>query len=403
MISAFLCADIGTSSLKTALIGTDGRVLAVKRQYFQGIYHRYTEVCARAQVWCDAFYTAAYSLRGAFDGEILGICISGNGPTLVSEDGSLLLWNTPAPDNVPAAVGTSLFIPRLLFFRTVYPKLWEDSRYIYSGPEYLIWTLTGTPLTILPEKRYTEAYWTAQSLEQNDIAADKLPAFVPPGYCAGVLLPSAAERCGLNRVPVYCGAPDFITALVGTDTLAPGKLCDRAGTSEGLNLCTCHPAHEKGIRTLPAVLPDMYNASVLIADSGRRFSDYKKNNAPSLSYTDLVINLIKTGSGEGFDLISQIAREVGDGVAHLRRIARNQNLSEIQSMRITGGQGKNSAWVQFKSSAANIAIEVPECADSELIGDAVFAGVGSGLFSSVSEGAAALVRIAHVYEPRRMP
>ena len=161
--------------------------------------------------------------------------------------------------------------------------------------------------------------------------------------------------------------------------------------------------HEKGIRTLPAVLPNMYNASVLIADSGRRFSDYKKNNAPSLSYTDLVINLIKTGSGEGFDLISQIAREVGDGVAHLRRIARNQNLSEIQSMRITGGQGKNSAWVQFKSSAANIAIEVPECADSELIGDAVFAGVGSGLFSSVSEGAAALVRIAHVYEPRRMP
>ena len=375
MISAFLCADIGTSSLKTALIGTDGRVLAAKRQYFQGIYHRCAEVCARAQVWCDAFYTAAYSLRSAFDGEILGICISGNGPTLVSEDGSLLLWNTPAPDNVPAAVGKSLFIPRLLFFRTVYPKLWENSRYIYSGPEYLIWTLTGTPLTILPEKRYTEAYWTAQSLEQNDIAADKLPAFVPPGYCA----------------------------LVGTDTLAPGKLCDRAGTSEGLNLCTCHPAHEKGIRTLPAVLPNMYNASVLIADSGRRFSDYKKNNAPSLSYTDLVINLIKTGSGEGFDLISQIAREVGDGVAHLRRIARNQNLSEIQSMRITGGQGKNSAWVQFKSSAANIAIEVPECADSELIGDAVFAGVGSGLFSSVSEGAAALVRIAHVYEPRRMP
>lgn len=400
MTSAFLCADIGTSSLKAALIDMSGSVRAYSRQYFGGICHAGVLPHVSVSLWCDSFVRAVHALLHECCCEVLGICISGNGPTLVSDDGTLLLWNEPVPAYVPSAVGRSLFIPRLLFFRTVYHASWNNSRYIYSGPEYLIYWLTGTALTILPESRYREAYWTELSLAENEIEADKLPPFAAPGELAGYVRQEQAELLGLaERTPVYCGAPDFITALVGTDTLAPGRLCDRAGSSEGLNLCTREPVHESGIRTLPSVLPELYNASVLSMDSGSRFSEYKKRTAPQLSYAALIDRLIQEGSGEGFALMADIAGGVRRGVELLREIAHQQGAGDVQSMCITGGQAKNSAWVQFKSSAAGIAIIVPECPDSELVGDAVFAGLGRGEFSSIAEGAQALFHAAQVYEP----
>ena len=36
-----------------------------------------------------------------------------------------------------------------------------------------------------------------------------------------------------SGIPVYCGGPDFVAALIGTDTLQKGAICDRCGSSEG--------------------------------------------------------------------------------------------------------------------------------------------------------------------------
>jgi sugar (pentulose or hexulose) kinase len=65
-----------------------------------------------------------------------------------------------------------------------------------------------------------------------------MPPFVEVGYCCGLLLPEQSEILGLPKnLPVYCGGPDFVMAIIGSGTNSVGDIVDRCGTSEGINIC----------------------------------------------------------------------------------------------------------------------------------------------------------------------
>ncbi|MBQ1714424.1 MAG: hypothetical protein II030_08535, partial [Treponema sp.] len=119
-MNSVFCADIGTSSLKAALVDFSGRVLAFSRVQF-GLF--YTDHAAgewlgalrKALAGCISFVGGGADIRATADicatagtgvsfantgasGQgtqisIDAICISGNGPTLCGVDGKTLLWN----------------------------------------------------------------------------------------------------------------------------------------------------------------------------------------------------------------------------------------------------------------------------------------------------------------------
>ncbi len=411
-----LCADIGTSSLKTALIDAEGRVLAKYRVAFpkpaQGLFE--------GEQWLHSLTEASrFLIPQARSTKIEGICISGNGPTLATEQGEIFLWNHPVPaalaDEVQHRLAQhklfSIFLPRLLLFQRLFPQQWAEAATIFSGPEYLIWRLTGSRLTILPEKRFQAAYWSEESLAQVGIEPRKLPDFVPPGTGAGFLTQEMALRLGLSpETPVFCGGPDFTVALIGTNTLEPGKLCDRAGSSEGINLCLAeNPAQAiqragiPGIRVLPSVVPGLFNASVLIPDSGTRFSTLKKEVAPQMSYQEFVAALLQEPplSQAGLQLMEELAVEVREAYQKLSAVARLTGTRLPPYISTTGGQAKNPRWLQFKSAIVGAAFSITACADAELVGDAVLAYCGLGRFNSIQEGAKRLVRIHQTFSPER--
>ena len=217
-----LSADIGTTSLKAALIDAAGNVKAFAKETFERPDERYI-----AQKWFPALCSAAKKLINEVgEDDIAAIGISGNGPTIVSEDGTTLLWNAdikPAPIAGTSAAH-SLFIPRIAAFRELFPAEWNASRYIYSGPEYLIRKLTGSNLTILPEARYESAYWTREQLEAASLPEGKLPPYVPLSSDAGATHEKATAALGLKKpVRVFCGGPDFIAAMIGTNTLSAAR------------------------------------------------------------------------------------------------------------------------------------------------------------------------------------
>lgn len=408
-----VAVDIGSSSLKAAAIAVTGQVLARSRQPFL-----LRSDGRAAGEWKDCLRKAMADLAARQpDVTLRALCISGNGPTLVGEGGETLLWNAPAavpaasPLQAPSqAEKESLFIPRIREFRNRYPDAWNRSRFVYSGPEYLIWQLTGESLTILPEERYVRAYWSGEALQAagfTDAEAGKLPPFAAPGTQAGCLSEdlSPLARKGL---PVYCGAPDFISALVGTNSLTPGSLCDRAGSSEGLNFCSDTPLVGEGIRTLPSVMPGLWNAGVLLPESGSRFSAFrdrvKAERGESLSFEELVhLCLYNPGQEALFDqgkyLMLQTAMQVRDSLKLLLACAADGNQRIPDRMTVTGGQASNDEWNQMKANVTGLTVFVPACSDAELLGDAVFAFTGMGLFPSVAEGAAALCSPAKCFEP----
>ena len=187
MPQTVLCADIGTTSLKAALITSDGTTVATARRQF---FLCYTDHAAKE--WLPALKEAAeqiHSQPGVPEPD--AVCISGNGPTLVSFGGETLLWN----ENAPAVNTASLFIPRILAFKNKYPQVWNKTPFLLSGPEFLIWQLTDRTCTILPEKRFAQAYWNNQELAKAGLdktEVSKLPDFLYPGQCAGTITRTSA-------------------------------------------------------------------------------------------------------------------------------------------------------------------------------------------------------------------
>ncbi len=404
--TAVFCADIGTSSLKAAFVSEDGTVIEAVSERI--------DYRLGSNRWIQALSEAAVSLFKALDRKdipyphICAISISGNGPSLANEEGSYL-WNEPYVDGEPATKvlqldpGFSLFLPRILHVKHCMKDMWDCPTGILSVPEFLVYQLTGEKQTLLPDSRYTHAYWDEERNLLFGIPNGKLPDFAAFGQSAGTLLPHMAAVLHIEQhyMPqVFCGGPDFTIALIGTNTLLPGKICDRSGSSEGINLCTAEPLEADGIRTLPSPVAGLWNASVLIPDSGSRFTDWKYNNLyADMPYHTCVSWLMNHQESDGYDLLLDIAFGVQHKLIHLLTVANKAGISPYRSMTCTGGQAKNPEWLQLKADILGLPLKVSSCADAELTGNAICALYGLGNYDSITSAANDLVRTDTVYYP----
>lgn len=437
----FLCADIGTTSLKAALVSDKGQVLSFSKIEFTS-----TDKSKIALEWFEALKESISALKknqieslsenkNLVDSKtgtlnIDAICISGNGPTIVSEDGTTLLWNAPVdsslipdikkilPPELSEKFSHSLFLPRILAFKNLYKKQFEKQK-IFSGPEYLIWSLSNSQITILPEDRYEAAYWNDQVLtaisgstannsspEKNESTAincsPSMGPFVKPGFNCGTITKEIASQLKISSsAKVIAGGPDFTVALIGTNTLQQGKLCNRAGSSEGLNWCTAKPVFASGIRTLPSVIPGLWNASILSHNSGDRIADckqaYEKENNVEISFSQYIKLCLEEKDKNGAQILQELSDFFKDGISKFRTLSKENSIPLRETVMVTGGQAKNSLWLKHKAECSQINLATCEIPDSELIGDAVLASYGLGLYDSIQEAAEKMVKIKNVF------
>lgn len=369
MTDCVLSVDIGTTSLKAGFISATGEVVAFSRQsipFFEGRF-----VALR---WMNSLKKAIRKMLrkcGASNVCIKAIVVSGNGPTIVSSSGRTLRWN----ENINYSLlgiskrqyESSLFLPRIMSFKTCFQSDYSKADFLFSGPEFLIYELCNAAVTILPEQRFAPAYWDKSCLGVCGIVSDKLPDFVAPGTICGNLYPHIAEKLNLQKnIPVVAGAPDFVVGLIGTNTLEAGKLCDRCGSSEGFNLCTDKPLVANDIRSLPSVIPGLWNASVLIPDSTSLDEDER-------------------------------LEECKNAVATLKKIAEDNKVTFPQKMIATGGQTKSEEYMCKKTVAIGMPISLCQTSDAELLGDACLGWVALGKYKSISEAAKLIVRETVTY------
>lgn len=391
MNSNILCADIGTTSLKAGIINSNGEVVSFSVKQFSA-----TQTDFIANNWFQEFIQCAVQMTQ--NTEIHAICISGNGPTVISDNGRTLLWNCENTINQNEFSETkSLFIPKFCEFKKKFSDDFEKTQFLFGSPEYLIYKLTNNAVSILPEERFVPAYWTDEELEKYNIPCNKIPHFVSTGYNAGNTTKEITESLNLSKpIPVFCGGPDFIVALIGTNTLSKGKVCDRAGSSEGINLCSKNPVFVPGFRTLPSVIPGLWNISVINNKSGILFAEYKKQLETEfnkqINYEDLFSDSIEDKNSQGFFILSEILNNFSNSLDKLKKLAKENDIPFSEPISITGGQAKNSKWVQLKAENSKTDISICNAADSELIGNAVIALYGLGKFNSLQDAANNIVK-----------
>ena len=384
MSDTILCVDIGTTSLKAGLITAEGEVLSftsIPIEEPQNTKSPDSKNEFAASLWYGAFFQAMRELKVQCVKNKLSIepikkiVISGNGPTVVSDCGYTVFWNEDFSDiRIPddEEVKKSLFIPKLLALKKRDKKIYKNSRWIFSGPEYLIYVLTGQTVTILPEERFKPAYWNEKVCKACNLDFEKLPPFVGIGDACGILYKEIAAElnsCGegvhfSHDCRVIAGGPDFIVALIGTGTLRAGRLCDRCGSSEGLNFCTDRPVTGEGLRTLPSVVPGLWNVSYLIPNSGELSEDER-------------------------------LAAVEKGINTLKAAAQAAGIPFPSEMAVTGGQTNDQLLLKEKAQRLNMKILRPKnnFAHCELLGDVCAGVLGIDNFKSLQEAADFIVKL----------
>jgi xylulokinase len=402
------CADIGTSSLKAALINTSGVLYRrVRVPYTPGGEPRSPGHTAS---WLEAFFAAAEQLAGgASVPPASAVVISGSGPTLVpvtKTGGALrpLYWYDAGLETR----GRSFFLPKVRAFMERDPGGFARTERFFSPQEWLLWKLGARPVTALPHRGYEDYYWNEEECRSLGIGRDLFSPFVNMGERIGTLdygeasSPEKAAALLPPGIPLVAGAADFIMAVVGTGVSRSGMACDRTGSSEGINLCVTGeelgripPEKGRKLRILPHAFEGLWNLGAVIEKSGRLMDEYRfAAGRTGISYSALVAEIFRTPGHPGMKVLEKMG---GKFLAALDDVeAAGFRPGELI---LSGGQCGDPLWNQYKADISGRILKVPEITDAELAGNAVLGAVAlEG--GEIRERALSMIRIRRVYYPR---
>ena len=85
-------------------------------------------------------------------------------------------------------------------------------------------------------------------------------------------------------------------------------------------------------------------------------------------------------------------------LTHVKRLLANREAPE--AIRLAGGAANSDVWVQIFADALQIPIETVECEEQGIMGAAMAAGIGAGVYESYEAAAARLVHVSKKVMPR---
>lgn len=312
-----LAVDLGTSSMKVALITIQGHVLGWESEALQLKLTADGGVEQSPEEWWSAFLTAAKRLlRQEFTpaANIRAICCStqGEGTIPVDKDGTALMncvlwmdmrgapylrkqfqgrinWNGVSISNLPRWIRLTGGMPsmtgkdpaaHMLFIRDCFPEIYARTDKFLNVLDYLNLRLTGrcaatfdSILTswVTDNRNPDDIRYDAELVRRSGIDREKLPEIVPCTRSLGPLRAEVADALGLPReVQVVAGAIDNTAAAIGAGAIADYQPHLYIGTSAWM---TAHVPFKKtdilaSLASVPCAVPGRYLLTALQATAG---------------------------------------------------------------------------------------------------------------------------------------
>ncbi|WP_314001993.1 FGGY family carbohydrate kinase [uncultured Paenibacillus sp.] len=264
--------DVGTSGIKVAAVGRDGRIEDVESRAYALCFPQpgWVEIDLE-QTWELVHELLGLVSRKVADlgGEIEAVSLSCfcNASVFLDEAGRPLqrgiLYmdqrSTAETEWVKAAVSEEerfritknrtepgmISLTSLLWFKNNRPELFRRTRKWGHLSSYLLYRLTGRFVLDWTQASYSgmfdveEYRWSAKLCGIYGIEESLLPEIVDPREAIG----RVSDDCGLpfgGRVRVAAGAADTACSTL-TLGLAPGQMFESVGTSDVLTICTDNP------------------------------------------------------------------------------------------------------------------------------------------------------------------
>jgi xylulokinase len=422
----FICIDAGTTRFKTAGVTPEGKLIAASNSYYpipdEGL-HEY-----RPDDIIDALvHTVRDIMRTIAGTPILGIGITGHGPTLIPIDrcGEQLYSGVGYLDDrvkkyiqrlvskKSDKITSTMYIPIALFFKEELPQIYKKTASFLQSFDYLAYRLTGNPVASSSSSGIKP--WEREKIERAGLDIDKFPPIRYMGQEIGKTLSDTENRLGIPAgIPVLAIGVDFAAALVGTNMLRKGRSCERAGSSGGINLCWDRPVDDNRLLCYEHFIKNSWNIAGITSTYGKAIEWTKKtlgiDNVESLvkGRKPPRILFLPYLKGERTPLWNPYAKGMFIGlneshdpadimIAVFMGIAFSirdcveiieQHGCQFQSPIMTTGGGAQDDWfTQLKADVIGKTFVTSQFSDAELLGVAIVLGTSLGFYEDL--GAAA--------------
>lgn len=365
-------------------------------------------------------------------GEMLYPCISWHcGRTVpqaqrLSETiGNQNLYHTTGYHNYPICT-----LNRLLWLQENEPQVLERMDYWLHVQDYIVYRLTGqfsTERTIASTTLFLDIKkrtWANSLLSQLDISTRYLSPLYESGTPIGNVTLIASKETGIpEKAIVATGGHDTELAILGTGVNRKETFLDINGTWEILMAITdeCHPLKEgyaKGLDWECHAISGWWNIQALMLAGGVidwiRSQFYRDRSEYGVMIEEAVSSPL---GANNICILPAFVRGMGPAQAHdplgailgittqstrgdvsramfealsyqfYQQIEAIENTVGIKAdtIRVTGGGQRNPFWMQMKADMSGRALDVLQNVESTLLGAAILAGIGSGVYANVDE------------------
>lgn len=315
--------------------------------------------------------------------------------------------------------------------------------YMLSGVLATDYTMAST--TLLFDQRAQQ--WSDEMLDLSGIDRDLLCDPKPSGTVLGEVHTAAAEATGLPKgTPVVLGGHDYLCGALPTGAFRPGVVCDVTGTWEMVVEATAEPMLTPSVSEM-GILVDSHVAGGMWAAMGatvaaeqlewfrREYGAPEKQKAEQQGGVDWdylmeaaaesppgargvmflphmsgshcpVVDHRSLGAFVGLRNLAtkgDMLRAVIEGLDYqflqvVNGFERGLGVSPDRIVAI-GGAVNNEFWMQNKADVVGKSIEVPEIEEAVVLGAAILAGIGVGLYDDEQAAYDRVYKPGRTYEP----
>ncbi len=331
-------------------------------------------------------------------------------------------------------------LAKLLWLRADNPGAFNGAVWL-STADYIAYRLTGQMATDHSLAGRTYAYridqrrWDEEWLQELGLPVSLFPPLKASGETVGIVTSEGYQQSAIpTGTPVCIAGHDHICGALAGRAIVAQRVFDSMGTAEVLlgtleQRSLTSTDYELGLSYGCHVVPDCYYWLGGLSSSGGSIEWLREIiGKDQLTYQQLDELLAEAdyipspilyfpyllGSSSsslnrkepagraafvGLDAShrqTDLAKAILQGAAYemerIRRQAERVTTSAIERITAAGGGTRNKYWMQIKADVSNCIFEVLPFSEVTLLGAAMMAGVGIGLFSSADEAVEAMAQ-----------
>lgn len=332
-------------------------------------------------------------------------------------------------------------LPKIMWIKAHHPDVYARAASWLQMADFIYMRLCGVQATDHTLATRTLAYdlrtgqWSEPLLKIAGVSRTVLPDIVPSGTLLGTVTCAAAEVTGLPEgTPVVVGGMDHPCATISSGALLGDRLLDSSGTAESFLYITQKRENlletSVGQRVCSYLEPSQYAIWGGIIASGASVdwaigrlastADWADSDGATIDYETLVCaaeavppgangalflpHLRGSGApywdprGRGAFLglrathtAPDLMRAVFEGLSMQARmvVEMEERVAgrSIEVLCAVGGGARIPLWQQIKADVTGKVVEVPEIEEASVLGAALLAGVGVGVFTDLQDAA----------------